>query len=182
MMDDHRTLSAARNKLLDALKVLLQPGIMDEEDFFTSLSHAQFAVNRLRHLLRPKSPRVYLCGPINGRSDDDCTVWREYAKERLPACKDPMDRDYRGRELEPGIAAEIVEGDKEDILRCSAMLVYYDAPSSGTAMEILVAYQYGIPIVLVNKSPKPLSPWILHHVEKIFPTLDEALSFISSIP
>jgi hypothetical protein len=28
--------------------------------------------------------KVYLCGPINGRSDDDCKAWREAAKAVLP--------------------------------------------------------------------------------------------------
>jgi hypothetical protein len=68
--------------------------------------------------------KVYLCGPINGRSDDDCKGWREYAKERLPDTLDPMARDYRGRELEPGIADVIVAGDEEDIAQvtcCSSI-------------------------------------------------------------
>jgi len=39
--------------------------------------------------------KVYLCGPINGRTDDDAKNWREYAKTRLPDTLDPMARDYR---------------------------------------------------------------------------------------
>lgn len=123
--------------------------------------------------------KVYLCGPINGRSDDDCTVWREYAKSRLPDTLDPMARDYRGRELEPGIAAEIVENDKADIDQCQALLVYYDKPSVGTSMEILYAWQQRIDIVLVDRSGAPLSPWLIYHCHRIVKTLDEACDLLS---
>jgi hypothetical protein len=120
--------------------------------------------------------KVYLCGPINGRSDDDCKGWREYAKERLPDTKDPMDRDYRGRELEPGIAAEIVENDKLDIQESDALLVYYDKPSVGTSMEVYMAHGMGKRIVIVDKSGKPLSPWLMYHSHEIYKSLDEAIA------
>jgi nucleoside 2-deoxyribosyltransferase len=120
--------------------------------------------------------KVYLCGPINGRSDDDCKGWREYAKERIPDTRDPMDRDYRGRELEPGIAAEIVMNDKSDVLESDVILVYYDKPSVGTSMEILYAWERNKRIVLVDKSDKPLSPWLIHHCKEVYKSLDEAIA------
>lgn len=121
--------------------------------------------------------KVYLCGPINGRSDDDCKKWRDYAKERLPDTLDPMRRDYRGRELEPGFAAMIVSGDEDDIAACDVLLVYYDAPSVGTSMEIRMAKkEMGKRVVLVDKSNKPLSPWLIYHSDAIYKTLDEAIA------
>jgi nucleoside 2-deoxyribosyltransferase len=102
--------------------------------------------------------KVYLCGPINGRSDDDCKVWREY--EHL---------DYE----------EIVEGDKEDIRSCDALLVYYDKPSVGTSMEILYAHDRNKQIVLVDKSDKPLSPWLLYHCQVVTKSLDEAIESLA---
>jgi nucleoside 2-deoxyribosyltransferase len=124
--------------------------------------------------------KVYLCGPINGRSDDDCRNWREDAKARLRcATLDPMDRDYRGRELEPGIAAEIVENDKRDIEQCAAMLVYYDQPSVGTSMEVLYAHNLGLPVVLVDVSKRPLSPWLLYHATQIERSLNGAITHLN---
>lgn len=121
--------------------------------------------------------KVYLCGPINGRSDDDCKGWREYVKERLPDTLDPMARDYRGRELEPGIADVIVAGDEEDIRNSDVLLVYYDKPSVGTAMEIRMAVkEMGKRVVLVDKSVKPLSPWLIHHCPEVYKSLDEAIA------
>lgn len=120
--------------------------------------------------------KVYLCGPINGRSDDDCKNWREAAKSVLTNTCDPMDRDYRGRELEPGVAAEIVENDKNDIRRCDALLVYYDKPSVGTSMEVFFAHALGKRILLVDKSGKPLSPWLTYHVSEVYAALNDALA------
>jgi len=115
---------------------------------------------------------VYLCGPINGRSDDDCTIWREYVKSRLPDTLDPMRRDYRGKE--DAAWREIVELDKIDVARCDVLLVYYDKPSVGTSMEIIWAWQGGKRIVLVDKSDKPLSPWLRYHAHHTTTSLDEA--------
>jgi nucleoside 2-deoxyribosyltransferase len=124
---------------------------------------------------------LYLCGPINGRSDDDCTGWREAVKAAWPgATIDPMSRDYRGRELEPGIAKEIVDGDIEDIQNCDALLVLFDKPSVGTAMEVFFAkHDLGKAVVVVDKSDKPLSPWLVHHADAVFTTLGEALAHLA---
>lgn len=119
---------------------------------------------------------IYLCGPINGRSDDDCTGWREQVKSLWAGqCIDPMARDYRGRELEPGIAEEIVRGDIEDIDSCDAILVYFDKPSVGTSMEVFYAFHEGKKIVVVDKSDKPLSPWLVYHSHKVVKDIQSAL-------
>jgi nucleoside 2-deoxyribosyltransferase len=119
--------------------------------------------------------KLYLCGPINGRSDDDCRTWREQVKALWPDCLDPMRRDYRGRELEPGIAAEIVAGDIEDIDACDALLVLFDAPSVGTSMEVFYAHQSGKRVILIDKSNRHLSPWLTHHSSVIVQSIEQAL-------
>lgn len=117
---------------------------------------------------------VYLCGPINGRTDADCIDWREKAKTLLGATRDPMDRDYRGREQEPGIEVDIVENDKADILECRAIVVMFDKPSVGTAMEVLFADTHGVAVHVINASGKPLSPWMTYHATAIHDTLEAA--------
>jgi nucleoside 2-deoxyribosyltransferase len=125
---------------------------------------------------------LYLCGPINGRSDSDCRDWRKAAKAAWPGdVLDPMRRDYRGRELEPGIAAEIVAGDIEDIDLCAAVLVYFDKPSVGTSMEVFYAKTSGKPVVVIDASDKPLSPWLLHHSDQVVKTLAEAMEACESL-
>ena len=120
---------------------------------------------------------IYLCGPINGRTDADCTNWREAVKALWPDCLDPMRRDYRGRELEPGIDAQIVAGDEEDIQASALVLVFFDKPSVGTAMEVRMAKkELGKPVVVIDASGKPLSPWLTYHADRIVSTVDEAIA------
>jgi len=109
---------------------------------------------------------LYLCGPINGCTDEQATGWREHVKS-LWAGKtlDPMRRDYRGKEA---VAyRDIVELDKIDIQRCDAVLVSYDKPSVGTSMEVLFAWQIGKPVVVVADNKTSISPWLRYHAHRI---------------
>lgn len=112
---------------------------------------------------------VYLCGPINGCSDDDATAWRnwlkkEFLRERFEFI-DPMDRDYRGREEE--FAREIVELDKRDIRICDAVVCMHVRPSVGASMEVFFAWALGIPVIVIDESGVPLSPWLRYHATTI---------------
>lgn len=115
--------------------------------------------------------KVYLGGPINGCTDEEANGWRDDVKALLEAAGidylDPMSRDYRGRELEPGIAAEIVEGDKADIQECDVLLMNCPKPSYGTAMEILYGHSLGIPVVAVLPVGATPSPWVLYHADEV---------------
>lgn len=122
---------------------------------------------------------IYLCGPINGRTDADARNWRELAKTLWKGeTLDPMRRDYRGRELEPGIAAEIVAGDIEDIQTCDAVLVFFDKPSVGTSMEVFYAKQLHRKVVVIDAQDKPLSPWLVHFSDAQVKTVEEAVEYL----
>lgn len=123
------------------------------------------------------SKTLYLCGPINGCTDAEATDWREIVKSTWTGKTiDPMARDYRGRELEPGIAAEIVAGDLADIQASDIILVFYEKPSVGTSMEIFYAkFVLKKPVIVVNNSKTPLSPWLVFHSDAVVKTMAEAL-------
>jgi len=127
-----------------------------------------------------RRPKVYLAGPIFGRSDEECSAWRETAKRELrdvAIVVDPMDRDYRGRE---DVDYErIVRNDKKNISICEAMLVYHDGPSVGTAMEVHYAYDLGyVKVALaMPDTSAPLSPWMRYHAGPPM-TLDEAIAAV----
>jgi hypothetical protein len=120
---------------------------------------------------------VYLCGPINGCTDEECRDWREYVKERLPNTLDPMRRDYRGKEAES--VRDIVELDKIDVARCDALIVNYEKPSVGTSMEMIWAWERGKFIVLVCREDVSLSPWLRYHAHRIVHSFDDAVSVLS---
>lgn len=123
---------------------------------------------------------IYLCGPINGRTDADAKNWREeFTRLWEGEVLDPMRRDFRGREQEPGIAAEIVTGDIEDIYYSAALVVMFDKPSVGTAMEIFFAKtQLELPIVIIDASDKPLSPWLTHHSDIVVKDVAAAVTWL----
>jgi len=126
--------------------------------------------------------RVYLAGPINGCTDQEMNDWRQEATKLLVcdrpvaiSIKNPTDRDYRGREMEPGVAEEIVEGDLADIDSCDFMIAMCPRPSVGTSMEI---YHYfnskrGRVIVIIPPDAIP-SPWLVYHNHAIVRSVEQA--------
>ena len=118
--------------------------------------------------------RVYLCGPINGKTDDECNGWRASAKHLLGGSfvvVDPMARDFRGTE-DINVDA-IVNGDIADIDSVEFLLVRADAPSWGTAMEVRHAFVTGKKIIAFTDSDR-LSPWLRFHTHAIYDSLQRA--------
>jgi nucleoside 2-deoxyribosyltransferase len=125
--------------------------------------------------------KVYLAGPINGRTDDEAHGWRDEFMEKLPQYEylDPMVRDYRGRE---DVAyAEIVELDKADILTADAIVAYCWQPSWGTAMELLFAWENGIPVIVVVPADVRVSPWLRYHSYRVVPSLYGASKILAQL-
>lgn len=123
--------------------------------------------------------KIYLCGPILGCTDEQCKNWRDDVKREFGEdwCIDPMQRDYRGRELE--CFTEIVELDKIDILMSDVVLVNYDKPSVGTSMEVLYAWMHHKIIYVVCKPDTTISPWLRYHSTRIFYSFKSALAVIA---
>jgi len=123
--------------------------------------------------------KVYLCGAINGCTDEQAKGWRETAKVRLPDTIDPMKRDYRGKEAES--YREIVNLDKVDVARSDLILVNYDKPSVGTSMEIFFAWTKSIPVIVVCHPETAISPWLRYHSTKIVHSFEDAFGWIESL-
>ena len=123
---------------------------------------------------------IYLCGPINGCTDEECKDWRELIKSKWSGkTLDPMRRDYRGKEDES--VNEIVEFDKIDVMNSDIILVNYDKPSVGTSMEMLYAFERGKFVVVVAKDGTKISPWMRYHSHAIVRGFPEALRYIELV-
>lgn len=123
---------------------------------------------------------IYLCGAINGCTDDEATTWREAAKLALAGhyhFLDPMRRDYRGKELDH--AAEIIDGDIADIDASDILLVNAERPSWGTAMEVFYAHLAGKAVVAITGASR-VSPWLMGHSTVRFPRLEDAAVYLKA--
>lgn len=127
--------------------------------------------------------RVYLAGPMFGKTDNECVGWRRDAAEWLRlhgfVPVDPMSRDYRGNE---DIAPEaIVTEDQADMKTCGFVLVNANEPSWGTAMELVYAMQYDCTVIAfaTHANAPRISPWLRVHTEAIYDSLSSALADIT---
>lgn len=128
--------------------------------------------------------KVYLIGPINGCTDAEANDWRSLMKAFLPGHEmlDPMRRDYRGREMEPGIAAEIVIGDLKDCDACNVAVAFRPKPSDGSAMEqFYCRHVLGKPLVAIVPEGVTPSPWTVHFATVVVKTEREAAEWIAAL-
>jgi hypothetical protein len=126
---------------------------------------------------------VYLIGPINGCTDAEANDWRSLMKSLLPGYTilDPMRRDYRGREMEPGIAGEIVGGDLDDCEACDVAVAFRPKPSDGSAMEQFYCHRdLGKPVVAIVPAGVTPSPWTVHFSTVRVATEREAADWIKA--
>ena len=125
--------------------------------------------------------KVYLSGPIMDEHEGAARAWRELAKKVLGKdflLLDPMRRNFKDREVDS--ANEIVEFDLQDVRDADILLVNYNKPSIGTAMEVFYASQ-NLGKFVVAFSPysfKDSSPWMVRYCTKILPDLESAMTYL----
>ena len=125
--------------------------------------------------------KIYLCGPIMDEHAGRARTWRAVARRRLSrdfVILDPMRRNFKDREVDS--ANEIVDFDLQDVRDSDIVLVNYNKPSIGTAMEVFYA-GHDLRRFVVAFSPfsfKDSSPWMVKFCTKILPSLEEAIAYI----
>jgi hypothetical protein len=125
--------------------------------------------------------KIYLCGPIMDEKNGKARAWRKTATERLATdfiILDPMRRNFKDREVDS--ANEIVEFDLQDVRDADIVLVNYNKPSIGTAMEVFFA-SHDLGKFVVAFSPfkfKDCNPWMVKFSTKILPSLESAVDYI----
>ena len=121
---------------------------------------------------------IYLAGPITGVGDD-ARGWRSNAI--------PMLEEHGFTAIDPLVVeaatitpAAVVQLDYAWISKSVGIIARVDRPSWGTAMELVYAFNQGIPVVAWGDVPH-VSPWLLHHITTLKPTLVEAIEHLREI-
>ena len=124
---------------------------------------------------------VYLSGPIMGCDDSECFNWRKEAEEQLPNTLNPLRRDFRNYKNATYLeCSTLIKQDKKDIDESDIILVYYSRPSTGTAMEMMYAWQRRKNIILVTACDN-VPPWARIHCSLNTNNLKVAIRHILNI-
>jgi len=112
----------------------------------------------------------------------------EYRKTAKEYCGDKLDlidpMDITGAEVIKQIGENcdyvyIVQRDKRLILRSDILVAYIRNYSFGTIMEIMFAFDHGIPVYVVCDKDQFLDDaWLLFHSTKQFRKIEECFDFI----
>ena len=121
--------------------------------------------------------KVYLGGAMEGCTDDEMHLWRNYFKLVFVDQIDFFDPTVRKININCFSDAEIVEQDKLDILNSDILLVNYTPKKSmiGSSMEVMYAFEHNKPIFVLWGRKEEVSPWITFHATYIAKTLPEMI-------
>lgn len=131
----------------------------------------------------PDRKTIYLSGPIMDEHEGIARAWRDVAKQRLSkdfCILDPMRRKFVDRQVDS--ANEIVEFDLQDVRDADIVMVNYNKPSIGTAMEVFyAAHDQGKFVVTFSPFEfEDCSPWMVRYSTKILKSLEDACDYIQT--
>lgn len=130
--------------------------------------------------------KIYLAGAASRKYEDFCRVWRDFATNELekagfevinPIKDAPIDKKYTTEEM-----FEIVEKDFQYVIGSDIILAEVGNLSYqyvGTSMEILFAYQNGIPVIAW--SPLKDNFFLTYHSTRIYETIEDAIKYCITI-
>lgn len=128
--------------------------------------------------------KIYLSGPIQNCSDEEIYGWRNEVITKTKKWADcivpPV---FMLDVVTRQDAAKLVNGDKKNIDESDVCLVHIipGKPATGTHQEEIYAWERGKLVVLIVPSEmdgRHISPWLLHHSNRVFFSIDTAVDFI----
>jgi len=133
--------------------------------------------------------RIYLAGAMSGLTFDEQVKWRKQVKDAIlyggydyeysPYFFDPTMYYNLEEPLRHKSEREAMEFDLYNLKKSDLIVVNFNkADSLGTAMELIVAKENGIPIIGLNKNGEELHPWIVECCTRICDDMYELVEFI----
>lgn len=125
---------------------------------------------------------------MSGLSFEEQTRWRKqvqdaikfggYDYEKKVSFFDPT-QYYNFEEKQHKSEKEPFEYDLYNLRNSNIIVVNFNDPNSiGTAMELMLAYEYHKPVIALNKDGIELHPWVLQCVSRICDNMKELVEHI----
>lgn len=140
--------------------------------------------------------KIYMAGGMTGFSLEEQMKWRnqitkaikfgEYDLIKNPVFFSPPDY-YSPTSISSDMSEiqrkqyehEAMEFELNQLRKSDLVIVNFTNPKSiGTAMELMLAKEYRIPIVGLNKDGTELHPWLIECCTKIFENMRELVDYV----
>lgn len=132
--------------------------------------------------------RIYLSGGMSGLSFEEKFKWRsnimsairygDYNYEKKPLFFNPVDH-YNAEEVQHKTEREIMEFDLYHLRKSDLVIVNFNAENSiGTAMELMLAKEYKIPVIAFGTKDKEIHSWLLECCTRVCDDMRETVSHV----
>lgn len=132
---------------------------------------------------------IYLSGGMGGLSFEEQVGWRNQIVDTItsdnfltvkPIFFNPPyfytpSNNYHKTEK------EVMEFDLYKLRKSDIVIVNFNVPNSiGTAMELMLAKEYHIPIIGINIEHKELHPWLIECCGRMCDSTEEAIEYVKN--
>lgn len=125
--------------------------------------------------MKQKRAKIYLAGGMTGISFEEQNNWREDIIHNFYRCYNkPLDvinpcRFYNFENPQQDSDREVMDYDLWQVKTSDLLIVNFNVPNSiGTAIEIVLAREMGIPIIGIKNKATEIHPWLKCCVNKMF--------------
>ena len=132
---------------------------------------------------------IYLSGGMGGLSFDEQVSWRNQIVDNIitddaltfkPVFFNPpyyYTPTYNYHKSEK----EVMEFDLYKLRKSDVVIVNFNVPNSiGTAMELMLAKEYNIPVIGINIDNKELHPWLLECCSRMCDNIQETIEYVKN--
>lgn len=131
--------------------------------------------------------KIYLSGGMSGLSYEEQFKWRsnvmnairygDYNYEKKPLFFNPV--DYYNPHIEQHkTEKEIMEFDLYNLRKSDVVIVNFNSPNSlGTAMELMLAKEYRIPVIAFGMNGQQIHSWLVECCTRICENMREAVDY-----
>ena len=131
--------------------------------------------------------KIYLSGGMTALCEEEQTAWRRTfqnvfdvfdGNENTPVIFDPT-QYYSLFYKEHKSDREAMEYDLYKLRNADLVIVNFNVPESiGTAMELMLAKEYHIPVIGLNENNVELHPWLKECCTRICDSFDELIDHV----